>query len=139
MAQIGRASGARLGPVEVLCASVQGPSAMADASFMVRDHQAQRPRTVLRVSSLQKLHTGNLPQRSELLLGALPSKEDRCGLSCRKLKTGSWTMVIWPRTGETSFSVASVGKNQENHILHLYPQKVKEKIGILLHLLHLLH
>ena len=32
-------------------------------------------------------------------------------------------MVIWTRTGETSFSVASVGKNQENHILHLYLAK----------------
>jgi hypothetical protein len=112
---------------------------LENASFMAGDHLVKRPRAVLRVSSLPRLRTGSTPKKSELLLGALPSKEDRCGLSCRKLKTGSWTMVIWPRTGETSFSVASVGKNQENHILHLYPQKVKEKIGILLHLLHLLH
>ena len=139
MAQIGRASGARPRPVEVLCASGLLSSQLENASFMVAIALVQGPRAVLRVSSLQKPHMGNLSQRSELLLGALPSKEDRCGLSCRKLKTGSWTMVIWTRTGETSFSVASVGKNQENHILHLYLAKVIEKIGIWLHLLHLLH
>ena len=99
MAQIGRASDARPRPVEVLCASGQGPNVMADASFIVRDHLAQRPRKVLRVSLLQKPDMGSIPKRSELLLGALPSKAARCGLSCRKLKIGSWTMVIWTRTG----------------------------------------
>ena len=78
MAQIGRVRGARPGPVEVLCASVQEPSGMANAVCMVAIALVQGPRTVLRVSSFQKPHMGNLPQRSELLLGALPSKEDRC-------------------------------------------------------------
>ena len=104
MAQIGRASGARPGPVEVLCASGQGPSAMADASFMVRDHLVQGPQMVLRVSWLPRPHMGNLPRRSELLLGALPSKEDRCGLSWLNSRIGLRTMVIWPRTGETNLN-----------------------------------
>ena len=104
MAQIGRASGARPGPVGVLYASGLLSFQLENASFTVAIALVQGPRSVLRVSSLQKPHMGNLPQRSELLLGALPSKEDRCGLSCRKLKIGSWTMVIWTRTGETNLN-----------------------------------
>ena len=99
MAQIGRASGARPGPVEVLCASVQEPSGMANAVCMAAIALVQGPRTGLRVLSLPRLRTGSTLRRSEQRLGALPSKVATCGLSCRKLKIGSWTAVICPRTG----------------------------------------
>ena len=99
MAQIGRVRGARPGPVEVLCASGLLSSQSANAVCMVAIALAHGPQTVLRVSSLPRLRTGSTPKKSELLLGALPSKEDRCGLSWLKLRLGSWTMVIWTRTG----------------------------------------
>ena len=99
MAQIGRASGARPRPVEVLCASGLLSSQLENASFMAAIALVQGPRAVLRVSSLPRLRTGSTPKRSEQWLGALPSKVARFGLSCKKLKIGSWTAVICPRTG----------------------------------------
>ena len=104
MAQIGRASGARPRPVEVLCASGLLSSQLENASFMAGDHLVQGPRAVLRVWSLPRLRTGSTLRRSEQRLGVLQSKAARCGLSCRKLKIGSWTMVIWTRTGETNLN-----------------------------------
>ena len=40
MVQIGRASGARRRPVEVLCASVQGPSVMAWAGYLTARNES---------------------------------------------------------------------------------------------------
>ena len=72
MAQIGRASGARRRPVEVLCANDLLSSQLENASFMAGDHLVQGPRAVLRVSSLPRLRTGDSQPQSELKQREVP-------------------------------------------------------------------
>jgi len=66
------------------------------------------PRTVLRALQTLEPRMGSTLRRREQRLGALPSKEDRCGVSWLNSRLGSWTMVIWTRTGEIGSSCHTV-------------------------------